>query len=155
MAKSQTTFSKKEKEKKRLQKRREKEEKRAQRKLDNNKGKALDDMIAYVDEFGNIVDTPPDPEEREEINPEDISVSGYQAPETKVSNIRKGTMTYYNEDKGYGFIHDQKSQQRVFAHVNNFTEQFKEGDFLYYEIQTSPKGDSAINVRRTEEMPEE
>lgn len=70
------------------------------RKLDNNKGKSLDVMIAYVDEFGNIVDTPPDPEEREEINTEDILVSGYQTPETKVSNIRKGTMTYYNEDKG-------------------------------------------------------
>ena len=54
MAKSQITFSKKEKEKKKIQKRREKEEKMAQRKLDNNKGKSLEDMLAYVDENGNV-----------------------------------------------------------------------------------------------------
>lgn len=149
MAKSQITFSKKEKEKKKVQKRREKEEKMAQRKLDNNKGKSLEDMLAYVDENGNISSTPPDLTKVEEIKAEDISVSGYQVQHSTVSNVRRGKFTYYNDEKGYGFINDQKSQQRVFAHVNNFTETFKEGDDVYYEIESGPKGDSAINVRRT------
>jgi cold shock CspA family protein len=148
MAKSQTTFSKKEKEKKRLQKRREKDEKKAQRKLDNNKGKSLEDMMAYVDEFGNILDTPPDPEEREEINAEDISVSGYQVQHAEVSNTRKGKLTYYNDEKGYGFITDRKSQDRVFMHINNCVDEIKLNDDVEYEIERSPKGESAINVRK-------
>jgi len=148
MAKSQTTFSKKEKEKKRLQKRREKEEKKAQRKLDNNKGKSLEDMMAYVDEFGNILDSPPDPEEREEINIEDISVSGYQVQHAEVSNTRKGKLTYYNDEKGYGFITDRKSQDRVFMHINNCVEEIQLNDDVEYEIERSPKGESAINVRK-------
>jgi len=148
MAKSQTTFSKKEKEKKRLQKRREKEEKKAQRKLDNNKGKSLEDMIAYVDEFGNILDSPPDPEDREEINAEDISVSGYQVQHAEVSNTRKGKLTYYNDEKGYGFITDRKSQDRVFMHINNCVEEIQLNDDVEYEIERSPKGESAINVRK-------
>jgi len=148
MAKSQTTFSKKEKEKKRLQKRREKEEKKAQRKLDNNKGKSLEDMMAYVDEFGNILDSPPDPEDREEINAEDISVSGYQVQHAEVSNTRKGKLTYYNDEKGYGFITDRKSQDRVFMHINNCVEEIQLNDDVEYEIERSPKGESAINVRK-------
>ena len=149
MAKSQITFSKKEKEKKKIQKRREKEEKMAQRKLDNNKGKSFEDMLAYVDENGNISNTPADLSKVEEIKAEDISVSGYQIQHATVSNVRRGKISYYNSDKGYGFINDQKSQQRVFAHVNQFTEPFKEVDDVYYEIESGPKGDAAINIRRT------
>ena len=43
-----------------MQKRKEKEEKKKERQENNNKGGDLDDMIAYVDEFGNIVDEKPD-----------------------------------------------------------------------------------------------
>ena len=73
MAKSQQTFNKKEKEKKRLKKKKEKEEKKAERKA-NSSGGGLDAMMAYVDEFGNIVDTPPDESAKEEINAEDIVI---------------------------------------------------------------------------------
>ncbi|NQZ76573.1 MAG: cold-shock protein [Ekhidna sp.] len=60
MSRSQNSFIKNQKEKKRLQKRKEKEEKKKERQENNNKGGNLDDMIAYVDEFGNIVDTKPE-----------------------------------------------------------------------------------------------
>ncbi len=60
MARSQNSFIKKQKEKKKLQKRKEKEEKKMERKEDNLKGGSLDDMIAWVDEFGNIVDEKPE-----------------------------------------------------------------------------------------------
>src|SRR5659263_580265 len=60
MAKSQETYNKKEKEKKRLQKRQEKAAKTEERK--SNPGASdFDSMIAYVDEYGNITSTPPDP----------------------------------------------------------------------------------------------
>ena len=52
---------------KREKKRKEKEAKKLARSENKN---SLDDdsMIAYVDEFGNVTDTPPDPDAREEIN---------------------------------------------------------------------------------------
>ena len=61
MAKSQETYSKKEKESKKLKKRKEKEEKKLERKANNNKGKSFEEMLAYVDENGNLSSTPPDP----------------------------------------------------------------------------------------------
>ena len=60
MARSQNSFIKNQKVKKRMQKRKDKEEKKKERQENNNKGGDLSDMIAYVDEFGNIVDTPPE-----------------------------------------------------------------------------------------------
>lgn len=58
MAKSRQTFGKKELEKKRLKKREDKKEKMEARKSNPKKGN-LENMMAYVDEFGNITDTPP------------------------------------------------------------------------------------------------
>ncbi|MFT6856679.1 MAG: hypothetical protein ACJA0X_002661, partial [Cyclobacteriaceae bacterium] len=60
MGRSQNSFIKNQKVKKKLQKKKEKEEKKQERKENNLKGGALDDMIAYVDEFGNIVDEKPE-----------------------------------------------------------------------------------------------
>ena len=60
MSKSKETFNKREKEKKRLQHRQEKLEKMQQRKNEEKKEKSLDDMIAYVDENGNLTSTPPE-----------------------------------------------------------------------------------------------
>ena len=59
MAKSQETFSKKEKGKKKLKKRQEKQEKMEDRKTNAKKGKSLEEMMAYIDENGNISSTPP------------------------------------------------------------------------------------------------
>jgi len=148
MAKSQTTFAKKEKEKKRIAKRIEKQEKKELRKADSKKGKSLEDMIAYVDENGNISSTPPDLSKVEAIRAEDIPVHGVKGVFKEVSSTRKGKITYFNEEKGYGFINDLKSQQRVFVHVNNLLEpDLRENAEVLFEIEASPKGASAINVR--------
>jgi len=148
MAKSQTTFAKKEKEKKRIAKRIEKQEKKELRKADSKKGKSLEDMIAYVDENGNISSTPPDLSKVEIIRAEDIPVHGVKGVFKEVSSTRKGKITYFNEEKGYGFINDLKSQQRVFVHVNNLLEpDLRENAEVLFEIEASPKGASAINVR--------
>ena len=58
MAKSQTSISKKEIANKKLQKRKEKEQRREERKANAKEGKSLDQMMAYVDEYGNISSTP-------------------------------------------------------------------------------------------------
>jgi len=59
MARSQNSFIKKQKEKKKLKKKEDKLQRKKERQ-ENSKGGNLEDMIAYVDEFGNITSTPPE-----------------------------------------------------------------------------------------------
>ena len=73
MGRSQETYRKKDVRKKKSKKRKEKEEKRQARK-NNEKKSGLDDMIAYVDENGVIRSTPPNPDNKPEIDPEDIEI---------------------------------------------------------------------------------
>ena len=59
MAKSKETFFKKQKEKQRLKNRQDKQQKMEERKANAKKGKTLNEMLAYVDENGNLSSTPP------------------------------------------------------------------------------------------------
>ncbi|MCK5815695.1 MAG: cold shock domain-containing protein, partial [Flavobacteriaceae bacterium] len=70
MAKSQQTFNKSEKEKKRLKKRELKQKKKDERKANAVKGAKLEDMFVYVNEFGELVDTPPDPANKIKVDAE-------------------------------------------------------------------------------------
>ncbi|HCV15241.1 MAG TPA: DNA-binding protein, partial [Rikenellaceae bacterium] len=74
MAKSQVTFNKREKEKKRLSKRVEKQQKKEDRKA-NAPGGGFDDMIAFVDENGMLTNTPPDPTKKHKVDAAKIEVS--------------------------------------------------------------------------------
>ncbi len=60
MGSTQNRFIKQQKEKKKLQKKKEKEERKRERQENNAKGGNLEDMIAYVDKFGNITSEPPE-----------------------------------------------------------------------------------------------
>ncbi|MEI6881129.1 MAG: cold shock domain-containing protein [Bacteroidota bacterium] len=148
MAKSQETLSKKEKEKAKLKKRKEKAEKREERKASAVKGQSLEDMMAYVDENGNITSTPPDLKKRREVNAEDmvIGVAKKAAPEPE-ELVRKGVISFFNESKGYGFIKDLKNQASVFVHINGLLEQVKENDKVTFEIEMTHKGASATKVQ--------
>jgi cold shock CspA family protein len=148
MAKSQETFSKKEKEKLKLKKRKEKEEKKAERKANSQKGLDLEDMMAYVDENGNLTSSPPDPKKRREINLEDVVIGvGKQVAAEPEEVLRKGVVTFFNESKGYGFIKDAKNQNGVFVHINGLIDQVKEGDKVTFEIEMNHKGANAVKVR--------
>ncbi|HUQ97489.1 MAG TPA: cold shock domain-containing protein [Chitinophagaceae bacterium] len=148
MAKSQETFGKKEKEKKRLKQRQDKQEKMDERKANAKSGKSLEDMMAYIDENGNISSTPPDPRKKKVFNQEDmqISVPKYEASEEDL--IRTGAVAFFNEDKGFGFINDAKSGERIFIHVNQLTERIVEGDKVTFEVESGARGLSAVNVKK-------
>jgi hypothetical protein len=60
MAKSKETFNKKQKEQKRFKKKQDKEQKMEERKANKQNGNTLEGMMAYLDENGNLTDTPPD-----------------------------------------------------------------------------------------------
>jgi S-adenosylmethionine hydrolase len=75
MSKSQETFNKKEREKKRQKKQQDKLEKMQERKNNKEKGKSLDDMIAYLDENGNLTSVPPDPRKKKVFRQEEMQIS--------------------------------------------------------------------------------
>ena len=149
MAKSKETFNKKEKEKKRLKQRQEKREKMEQRKANATKGKSLDDMIAYIDENGNLSSTPPDPKMKKVFKVEDvqISVPRYEAEEDADATL-EGKVSYFDTSKGFGFILMAQTGERVFVHVNQLTEPISENDQVTFEVESGPKGLSAINVKK-------
>ena len=61
--------------------------------------------------------------------------------------LRKGVVTFFNESKGFGFIRDLESHQRVFVHANNLLEPIKENNVVVFEIGKGPKGPSAMKVK--------
>lgn len=141
------TWNKKEREKKKQQNKKEKSEKKQERK-ENNKSKSLDDMLAYVDENGNISSTPPDPKKMRKINVEDIEIGVPKQQDIDPADlIRTGTVTFFNDAKGYGFIKDLKTQESVFVHVKEVKEQIQEKSKVVFEVEMGPKGANAINVK--------
>ena len=148
MARSTETFSKKEKEKARLKKSQEKKEKAEERKANAGKGKSLEDMMAYIDENGNITSTPPDPSKKIKINVEDIRIGIAKQEDLPHDTVRNGVVSFFNEAKGYGFIKDLDTQESVFVHINALTEPLKENNMVTFETEQGPKGLSAVNVKK-------
>jgi cold shock CspA family protein/ribosomal protein S18 len=149
MGKSQETFSKKEKEKKKLKKRQEKQEKKEERKANSANGKNIDEMMAYIDENGNISDTPPDPtKKRKEIKLQDIQISIPVNQTSEEDLIRTGVVTFYNESKGYGFIRDKKSNENVFMHQKEIKEAIKIDNVVTFEVEKTVKGLNALNIQK-------
>ena len=62
--------------------------------------------------------------------------------------MEKGKVKWFNDAKGYGFINDLQSQESVFVHINKLSEAIKEGDKVTFETERSPKGLSAIRVKK-------
>lgn len=110
-------------------------------------GKSFEDMIAYIDEDGNITDTPPDPAKKKVINVEDIQLGAGPRDDSDYDPIRKGRVKFFNDDKGYGFILDLETQESVFVHINNTVDDIREGHKVIFEVEMGPKGPNAVNVK--------
>jgi cold shock CspA family protein len=147
MGRSQETFNKKEVRKKKDKKKKDKEAKKMARR-DNEKSGSLDDMIAYVDENGNFSNTPPDPSKKVEINVEDIELGIPKREDLVDENpVKKGTVTFFNDSKGYGFIKDTTTHESIFVHANNLLEEIKENNLVTYEVEMGQKGPTAVRVK--------
>ncbi len=139
------TWNKKEREKKKRQSKKEKAEKKLERK--ETPKDSFEDMIAYLDENGNLSDTPPDPKKMKKVKLEDIEIGVPKQGEINPEDlIRTGIVTHFNDDKGYGFIRDMENQQSVFVHINSLKEPIKENNKVVFEIEMGPKGANAVNV---------
>lgn len=146
MGKSQETFNKKEKEKKRLKKRQEKLARREERKAGPKK--SLDDMIMYVDEYGNFTETPPDHTKKKKIKAEDIEIGIPRREDIEVEAIRNGKVEFFNHDKGFGFIKENETQEKFFVHVSSLDEPIEENDKVSFEVEQGMKGLNAVRVKR-------
>jgi len=150
MAKSQQTFNKSEKEKKRLKKREMKAKKKEVRKLEKEKGLGI--QFAYVDHLGNLTDTPPDPDLKEVIDADSI-VLGIPKMEDrdieKFDPIRKGKVSFFDTSKGFGFILDLENQEKYFCHVSGLIDEIAENDKVTFELEKGMKGMNAVRVKKT------
>jgi cold shock CspA family protein len=148
MSRAQTS-GKKDREKKKLSKRKDKAQRKEERKANSNKGKGFEDMIAYVDEHGRLSSTPPDPAKKSSIKAEDIEIGvPKQKPVEPGDLIRTGTVTFFNDSKGYGFIKDAITQESIFVHANGLVNPVKENDKVTFEVEMGHKGPIAVNVRK-------
>lgn len=118
-----------------------------ERKENNGKGKSLEDMMAYLDENGNITSVPPDPSKKIEIDLDSIQL-GAAKNEVNEDPVRKGVVSFFNETKGYGFIVDSATRENVFVHSNNLLQPIKDRDHVTFETERTPKGISAVRVKK-------
>jgi cold shock CspA family protein len=149
MAKPKQTGQKRDKEIKKQNRRKEKEEKRLERKNDSNKGKGFESMIAYVDENGQLSSTPPDPSKRKEFNVEDVQLGARKEEESdQAEHQNEGIISFYNEEKGYGFIKDSRTKESIFFHVNGLLVPVKLNDRVSFMKAKGVKGMNAVDINK-------
>jgi len=146
MGKSQETFNKKEKEKMRLKKRQDKQAKRDERKANPKAG--FEDMISYIDEYGNPTDTPPDLSKKKVIKAEDIEIGVPRRTDEEVDPIRNGKVEFFNDEKGFGFIKENDTNEKYFVHVSSVSEEIRENDKVSFELEQGMKGLNAVRVKK-------
>lgn len=67
--------------------------------------------------------------------------------EIKIIIMNKGTVKFFNDSKGFGFIIDESTQQDYFVHVSGLIDDIRENDEVVYELQDGKKGLNAVNVK--------
>jgi cold shock protein len=60
--------------------------------------------------------------------------------------MKKGTVKFFNETKGFGFIKDEENGTEVFVHVSGLKEEIRENDEVVFDVQDGKKGLNAVNV---------
>ncbi|PZF74565.1 cold-shock protein [Taibaiella soli] len=61
--------------------------------------------------------------------------------------MQEGTVKFFNETKGFGFIKPADGGQDIFVHVSGLKDEIRENDRVSYEVQNGKKGLNAVNVR--------
>jgi cold shock CspA family protein len=150
MGRSQQTYSKSEKEKKRLKKREEKQKKKEARKqAAKESGGGI--QFAYVDHNGHLTDTPPDPSKKIKVDAESIVLGipkKEESDEEKFDPVRNGKVSFFDFTKGFGFIIDSENQEKYFTHVSGLIDEINEDDMVSFELEKGMKGMNAVRVKK-------
>lgn len=62
--------------------------------------------------------------------------------------MNKGTVKFFNDTKGFGFIKDANSNQEYFVHVSGLIHEIQQNDEVAFDLQDGKKGLNAVNVKR-------
>ena len=61
--------------------------------------------------------------------------------------MSNGTVKFFNNSKGFGFITPDEGGKDVFVHLNGLIDKINEGDNVSYDVEEGPKGLNAVNVK--------
>jgi cold shock CspA family protein len=147
MARPKGISNKREKEKQRQKEKLQKREKMEERRNSQAKGKSLDEMMAYIDENGNITSTPPDPQKKKVFNVDDIEIGVPKMREVEEEPLKEGRIDYFDKSKGFGFI-IQDNGAKIFFHINQATYPVREGDVVNFTVERGHKGLNAVDVTK-------
>ena len=105
-------------------------------------------MIAYVDENGNITDTPPDPTKKMKIDVSSIEIGVPRRQAEDLTSEKTGRVDFFNDAKGFGFIKETGTQEKYFVHVKGLMQEVKEGDMVTFELEKGRNGINAVRVKK-------
>lgn len=61
--------------------------------------------------------------------------------------MKEGTVKFFNDSKGYGFIKDTETEKEYFVHVSGLIDEVRQDDEVTFELQEGKKGINAVNVK--------
>ncbi len=61
--------------------------------------------------------------------------------------MKKGTVKFFNETKGFGFIIENETEESHFVHISGVIHKITDGDSVEYDLEEGKKGMNAVNVR--------
>lgn len=64
--------------------------------------------------------------------------------------MKQGTVKFFNQTKGFGFVREEESEQEYFVHVTGLIDEVRENDKITFELKEGKKGMNAVNVRLAE-----
>ena len=64
-----------------------------------------------------------------------------------MSTKTKGTVKFFNGEKGFGFIKHDDSNKETFVHASGLIDEIKENDHVEFDLQNGQKGMNAVNVK--------
>ena len=60
--------------------------------------------------------------------------------------MNKGTVKFFNDSKGFGFITEEGSDKEYFVHISGLVDEIREGDEVQYDLEEGRKDLNAVNV---------
>lgn len=66
----------------------------------------------------------------------------------KAAQSQEGTVKFFNNSKGFGFITLKDSEGEIFVHKNGLIDRIRENDKVTFDVEKTEKGPSAINVKK-------
>lgn len=61
--------------------------------------------------------------------------------------MKKGTVKFFNESKGFGFVIEEETKNEYFVHISGVIDEIHEGDAVEFDLQEGRKGLNAVNVK--------